>query len=365
MLWSFLSLWLAIKLFQLIGWCIRAFWAWLGRGRLVEQAVERELVSDEVAAAVATIQRIRAAEELGVRDPGELPVEHMDWETPLGERKRAPKHMADIFASATFADDEDIKQARKRRKPIRLTRAQRAEVRRAERIIREDFLDGIDFTWFHAVMIFFIGSILGLILEEVWMFVTAGLTESRVGLVWGPYSPLYGFGALLLTAATFRMRREGARGWQVFLASMLIGGILEQATGWAMETLLGAVSWDYIAGGVPGALSKWVAVPFLFIWGLLGYLWYRFIMPELLFNLGTPSTRRKVVFVSLLGLYLALDIFMTVMCFGRRAARDAGVPPSNRFEEWVDENFSDTFMSERFQNLVIETTGDAASSMLE
>ncbi len=106
-----------------------------------------------------------------------------------------------------------------------------------------------------------------------------------------------------------------------------------------------------------------MAVPFLFFWGLLGYLWYKLVMPDLLWGLGTPTTKRKAVFVTLLSIYLILDIFMTIMCFDRRAERDAGIPPANAFEQWVDDNFSNAFMSERFQNMVIDTTGDAYESM--
>lgn len=84
--------------------------------------------------------------------------------------------------------------------------------------------------------------------EEMWVFVTAGVTESRARLVWGPFSPLYGVGTVLLTLVTFRLRKAHARGWRVFLVSMAIGGLLEQVTGWGMETFMGAVSWDYIAG---------------------------------------------------------------------------------------------------------------------
>jgi len=91
-------------------------------------------------------------------------------------------------------------------------------------------------------------------------------------------------------------------------------------------------------------------------------VWYRLIMPDLLWGLGVPTTKRKVVFVTLLSVYLVLDVFMTIMCFDRRAERDAGIPPANAFEQWIDENFSNAFMSERFQNMVIDGTGDAYSA---
>ncbi len=314
MLLSLISLVLFVLLVIFILWCIGSFWAWLGRGKRVRNALEDEGISPATRQMVAKIQAVRDARK---------------QEGAKGE------------------------------KPPHLSRTQLKEVKKAERQVRESFLDHLKLGWYQIVMIFFIGSVLGLVLEEVWMFITAGVTESRVGLVWGPFSPLYGAGAVLLTLVTFQLRKMHAKGIVVFLVSMVVGGLLEQITGWSMETFMGAVSCDYIAGGVPGAITKWVAVPFLFLWGLLGYLWYKLVMPDLLYMLGVPTTRRKVIFVTLLSIYLILDIFMTVMCFDRRAERDAGIPPANAFEEWVDENFNNAFMSERFQNMVIQGTGDA------
>lgn len=318
MLLSLISLVLTVLVVVFVVWCITSFWAWLGRGKRLKGVCDDDLVSADVKEAVERLDAYRAAQKLGQGQQGPV---------------------------------------------IRLSRQQLREVRQAEDTVRGGFLDHLRLGWYQVVMIFFIGSVLGLVLEEAWMLVTAGVTESRVGLVWGPFSPLYGVGAVLLTLVTFQLRKMHAKGWVVFLVSMVVGGLLEQVTGWAMETFMGAVSWDYIAGGVPGAITKWVAVPFLFFWGLLGYVWYRFIMPNLLYGLGKPTTRRKAVFVTLLSVYLVLDVFMTIMCFDRRAARDAGIPPANAFEEWVDENFNNAFMSERFQNMVIDGTGSAYNSM--
>ena len=43
------------------------------------------------------------------------------------------------------------------------------------------------------------------------------------------------------------------------------------------------------------------------------------------------------------------------MLFNRKTARDAGVPAANAFERWVDTNYTDEFISSRFQNMVIES----------
>ncbi|MBM6774862.1 putative ABC transporter permease [Olsenella profusa] len=215
----------------------------------------------------------------------------------------------------------------------------------------EEYLDHLHLSWYQLVIIFFVGSMAGLLIEEVWMLVSAGLTESRVGLVWGPFSPLYGLGAVLLTLMSFLLRRKGARAWQVFLVSAVVGGLLEQLAGWSMSTFFDAESWTYLH--LPDHITQWVAWRFLLFWGLLGLAWCKLVMPRLLYTIGMPTTRRQAIFVTLVAVYLVADVAMTLVCFNRKAARDAGVPPSNAFEEWVDTNYNDEFIAGRFENLKI------------
>ena len=215
----------------------------------------------------------------------------------------------------------------------------------------DEYLDHLSLGWYQVVFLFFLGSMAGLLIEEVWMLATAGLTENRVGLVWGPFSPLYGLGAVLLTLLSFFLRSRGARAWQVFLVSALVGGVLEQLTGWSMSTFFDAESWTYLH--LPDHITQWVAWRFLAFWGLLGLTWSRAVMPRLLYTIGMPTTRRQAVFVTLVAVYLVADIAMTLVCFDRKTERDAGIPPANAFEQWVDTNYSDEFIAGRFENLKI------------
>ena len=225
---------------------------------------------------------------------------------------------------------------------------------RASAAAVDEYLDHLHLGWYQIVILFFLGSMAGLLIEEVWMLATAGLTENRVGLVWGPFSPLYGLGAVLLTLLSFFLRSRGARAWQVFLVSALVGGVLEQLTGWSMSTFFDAESWTYLH--LPDHITQWVAWRFLAFWGLLGLTWSRAVMPRLLYTIGMPTTRRQAVFVTLVAVYLVADIAMTLVCFDRKTERDAGIPPANAFEQWVDTNYSDEFIAGRFENLKI---GDA------
>ena len=298
----FLSLTFAVFLYAVVQGFVRVvvfFWEWLSRGRQLDE--------DDVERAEAALEESEDA---------------LERELARAERERGLGRLFARWRASAAAVDE--------------------------------YLDHLHLGWYQIVILFFLGSMAGLLIEEVWMLATAGLTENRVGLVWGPFSPLYGLGAVLLTLLSFFLRSRGARAWQVFVVSALVGGVLEQLTGWSMSTFFDAESWTYLH--LPDHITQWVAWRFLAFWGLLGLTWSRAVMPRLLYQIGMPTTRRQAVFVTLVALYLVADIAMTLVCFDRKTERDAGIPPANAFEQWVDTNYSDEFIAGRFENLKI---GDA------
>lgn len=312
MLSALASLLVIFVLMRLIAGLVSRFFAWLGSGRMVERAVSEP--DGQYAIAIRTyVTELRR------------------WR----QRNSGPR--------APWSS-----------RP-RMTRGQRRYVVDVTERAREAYLDYMHLGWYQVVIIFLLASVAGLVLEEAWMFATAGLTQSRPGLVWGPFSPLYGFGATLLTLFCWGMRKARADDGVVFLVSAALGGCLEQVTGWGMETLFHMSSWTYAY--LPDHITQWVAWRFLFFWGIIGLVWARYVMPDLLYRIGAPTYRRQVGFVLLLAAYLALDIFMTLACFTRMTLRDEGVAAATPFQEWVDENYTDQFIAARFQNLVIERHG--------
>lgn len=255
---------------------------------------------------------------------------------------------AGVYADAVWSEVNRFGHKKLRAK---ISKEQQRVIRDARRQLRDDFLNDNCPGFYQYLIIFLVASVLGLILETIWMFVAYGVLESRVGLVWGPFSPLYGCGAVLLTVVLWRLRDQPA--WMIFLISAGLGGILEQLAGWSMETVMHAWSWSYLH--FPDHITQWVAWRFLIVWGLLGVAWCKVIMPELLYRIGEPTSRRQAVVVSFLTAFIALDIAMTVACFWRAGKREEGVPPQNVFEEYVDRHFGDEFIKGKFENLRMDS----------
>lgn len=86
----------------------------------------------------------------------------------------------------------EVERFGRRRMRAKLAKAQRRIIRDTKTFLRNEYLEAHPPSIYQYIIIFLIASVLGLVLETVYTFVMFGVVESRVGLVWGPFSPLYG-----------------------------------------------------------------------------------------------------------------------------------------------------------------------------
>lgn len=237
-------------------------------------------------------------------------------------------------------------------------RRARREERARRRRERDSYLDGVPFVSFYQlVIIFTVASVGGLVLETVWVYFAMGVFQRRYGMVWGPFSPLYGLGAVVLTLALWRIRKQPV--WVVFAVSLVLGSCLEQFAGSVLEDGFHATSWSYES--YPDAITKYVSLRMSAIWGLLGVVWGRVLMPELVWRIREPRQPLRSAVAVVLTTFLVADGVMTVYAAARKDARDQNIPAANAVERWIDERYDDSFMSERFQNVEFgEARGDAA-----
>ncbi|MEG0324452.1 MAG: putative ABC transporter permease [Raoultibacter sp.] len=199
--------------------------------------------------------------------------------------------------------------------------------------------------------IFVIGSIAGLLIEIAFHAVIFGGYESRAGLVWGPFSPIYGVGAVVLTIVSSRFSQANAVA--VFFIAALAGSTVEFATSWAMEVFFGAVAWDY--SGTFGNIDGRVNVTFALMWGALGLGWTRLVMPHI-----EKSAERidwncapiRIVSIAC-AVLMAVNIVVTIQALGRESARMDAIAAETPIDHFLDEHFPSTWMQAHFENMSI------------
>ncbi len=88
---------------------------------------------------------------------------------------------------------------------------------------------------------FTVGGIFGFVYEELFYRLDLGGWVKR-GSTFGPWIPIYGFGALLIMLSTYAVRKKPLL---VLLISAVVCGLLEFCTGWVLYNCFATRLWDY------------------------------------------------------------------------------------------------------------------------
>ena len=218
----------------------------------------------------------------------------------------------------------------------------------------------IKLNYFNLFWVFFVCSVLGLILEEVWHMVVVdpGVYQDRAGMLFGPFSPIYGFGAVLMTIALNRFYKKNPL--IIFLVSALIGGAFEVFVGWFMQTSFGVVSWSYShirLFGMPDPIAVLTGgrtcTPFACMWGLGGLIWIKVLLPRLLKLINMIPWKRRYSATVILTAVMLIDGVMTLQSLDYWYQRVNGTIRNIPVAQFYDKHFDNEYMENRFQSMTM------------
>lgn len=218
----------------------------------------------------------------------------------------------------------------------------------------------IKLNYFNLFWVFFVCSVLGLILEEVWHMVVVdpGVYQDRAGMLFGPFSPIYGFGAVLMTMALNRFYKKNPL--IIFLVSALIGGAFEVFVGWFMQTSFGVVSWSYShirLFGMPDPIAVLTGgrtcTPFACMWGLGGHIWIKVLLPHLLKLINMIPWKRRYSATVILTAVMLIDGVMTLQSLDYWYQRVNGTVRNIPVAQFYDKHFDNEYMENRFQSMTM------------
>ena len=135
------------------------------------------------------------------------------------------------------------------------------------------FATGLCF--YKLLWIFLVGCVIGCLVEMLWCYLNEGFFESRQGLIYGPFSPVYGLGAVLFTLVMYRFKHSSS--FIIFLVSAAVGALFEYVCSWVQEMAFGTVSWEY--SNEPLNLNGRTSLSFAVMWGVLGLVFMKHVLP--------------------------------------------------------------------------------------
>ena len=263
-----------------------------------------------------------------------------------GDRLAAASLRSYEAADEVSARFNDLTKARRKSRLPVLGRAPANSVIDLEEEQKGHFARGLNL--YKLLLLLYIGSFAGVVVELFWCFLKHGYLESRAGLVYGPFNLLYGVGAVALTVFLYRFRNRGR--WLSFLMGMAVGSAVEYACSWAQETLLGSRSWDY--SDMPFNLNGRICLLYSVFWGLLGILWMKNLYPRTAaLIIRIPDKWGRILTWALFAFFV-FNAVVSLLAVMRWHGRVTGAAASGAFWRFIDLRFPDERMQRIYANLV-------------
>lgn len=211
----------------------------------------------------------------------------------------------------------------------------------------EVFAEGCCF--YKLIGLFLIGSFLGDVTETIFCRITAGVWMSRSGVVYGPFSLVWGIGCAVLTALLYRYRDKSDG--VIFLIGTVLGGAYEYICSVFTEIVFGTVFWDYshMAFNLGGRIN----LLYCFFWGIAAVVWMRFLYPILSGWIEKLPMRAGRILLNVLIVFMVFDMAVSALAFSRYVERHDGIAASCVMDELMDERFPDERIERIYPNAIL------------
>lgn len=209
---------------------------------------------------------------------------------------------------------------------------------------------GIKLFW-----IFVIGSIFGTYYEQI---LNAIMTYSRTGqFVWefrrgvlyGPFSPIYGAGAVLMI---YLLGRKARKPITTICYGALLGGFFEYTVSVLQEVFVGSISWNY--SGQFLDIGGRTTVPLMLVWGIMCFIFVEKIYPYLSDWIEKVPYHLGMIVSKIVIILLCFDMLISWTALFRQYMRTLNHPPFTKIGETYDKIYTDEVLKYHFPNMKIK-----------
>ena len=202
--------------------------------------------------------------------------------------------------------------------------------------------------------IFIIVSIIGCVVETIVCIVQKGHFEIRQGVIYGPFIPVYGAGAVLfyvvvpiITGTTANNAKEISN-IKIFVYTMILGGVTEYLFSYGQECLFGTISWDY--SNIPFNLNGRTSLLHCIYWGVGGIIFIKFLYPYIENLSNKINMKRLTLATTCLAIFMVYNIPISMLPGQRQMERVQNISANSRLDVYLDEKYPDKLMDAIFSN---------------
>lgn len=207
------------------------------------------------------------------------------------------------------------------------------------------FAQGINFS--KLIWILFVSSFLGDIIETIYVLITAHILMRRSSLVLGPFSLVWGLGAVVLTVALSRIKKQN--NISVFIAGFLFGGVFEYLCSVFTEVFFGMRFWNY--SDMPFNIDGRTNLLFMFFWGVAALCWFRLLYPPLSKGIEKIPPVTGTVLAFAIAIFFICNSLVTVTVMIRTTDRKKNPEPKNAIERFIDMQYPEEAVKKLWPNM--------------
>lgn len=215
---------------------------------------------------------------------------------------------------------------------------------------------------------FIIYSFAGYVVEMLYAIISKGTLESRQSFLYGPFSGIYGLGAVVMILFLRHFNKNNNR---LFIGGFIVGSIVEYLISLFAEIFLNMKWWDY--SNMPLNINGRICVYFSIFWGFLAVYFMSYVHPKidrLIEKIKAKFTIKTLKTITVaMTVFIALDCVITVYAlemFFIRKVHDYDLDVANKekinmkYEEiygneklakFIDKFYNDRKMIKTFPNL--------------
>lgn len=196
---------------------------------------------------------------------------------------------------------------------------------------------------FHNIFVLFIiGCVLGVLFEGAFCYIMRGSWDTHVTFLWGPFNIVYGLGVVVMYIASVKLNTKN---WfSQFLCFSILGSSVEWLMGFIEDKLFNSYSWSY--GKL--AIGKYISVPFMITWGILGLIFIKCLMPIISKGLEFTDTKFLKQITTVFSIVMCINLALSVLVFTRWGERSKQHNPKTKIGEYIDIRYPDEYLQSRF-----------------
>jgi uncharacterized membrane protein len=195
--------------------------------------------------------------------------------------------------------------------------------------------------------VFMIFSIVGTISEGVYWIFRYGHFALRTGMIYGPFSQVYGLATVLALVLLYGFRKKSSL--YVFIMAYVLSVCFELTFSILQERIFGYTSWEYNDSNFAllGRANLVYAIP----WALFGLLMIKVIYPWFCRFLSKFPRKPGVIITWIVLIFMILNAVVSAAAVYRYQQRQDNIPATNVIQTQLDQHYPDAFLEKRFARL--------------